>query len=157
MFPNWTSITVNESPVYINNLEKEQSYELQIACNCLGNTRSEYSTTLSFETQNPHELTLQNGTVSDGRTELEEKITVGLQSYPNPTNGILFIEFYEEDAMNKIVTVYDMTGRSVFQKSLETQKGANRHEINLSEKVAGRYIVELSGTNQALKQSIILY
>lgn len=161
---NWTSITINESPIFINNLEQEQSYELQIACNCVG-TQSEYSKTVSFDTKTPHELTLEGGstnnldgrTTLDGRAELEEEVIVGLQSYPNPTNGILFIEFFEEEATNKVIRVYNMTGKMVHQQAIDAPKGTNRHKIDLSKKTAGRYIVEVSGTNQSLKQSIILY
>ncbi len=152
----WKTITATESPLFINDLEEAQTYEIQVACNCTGK-QGEFSENISFYTQNPHDITSESGLASqDGRSEIQKNI-VGLQAYPNPSNGRFYLSFSKEEANNSVLSVYDILGRLVYNQNLTTQEGVNRFEIDLSQQAKGRYILELSETNQSLKQSILLY
>ncbi|MEZ4883328.1 MAG: S8 family serine peptidase [Chitinophagales bacterium] len=155
----WKSLTTVEIPVFIDNLEEEQSYELQVACNCFGK-QSEYSATVGFFTKSAYQINTEDKpTIAGEKEEIEqiEAYVPGLQAFPNPSNGQLFVEYLEEKATQVNLNVYDLLGRLVSSQNLPVEEGLNRFELDLSTQPKGRYIVELAGTNQPLKQSIIIY
>ena len=62
--------------------------------------------------------------------------------YPNPTTGAFTLELNGLDEREKIrVDIYGMKGESVFSTELS---GATKHELTLSGKPAGIYLVKVS-------------
>ena len=63
--------------------------------------------------------------------------------YPNPASSIVNIAFQGNQSLNIAVAMYDITGRSVQQTTLNTQSSAN---INVSGLPSGIYILTMTDT-----------
>lgn len=91
-------------------------------------------------------ITIVVGTVGFG----DEKASVNIKAYPNPTNDIVYIEMDNWENISTI-QVYDINGRIVANQTVNS----NKTEISLNEVVAGQYFVQLFNKNgTAAKESI---
>lgn len=70
--------------------------------------------------------------------------------YPNPTNGSIFIK---SNNNLKSVTIYDITGKIVLDRRLESSQLST--EINLSSFTTGLYIVSLESHSSTINKRII--
>ncbi len=70
--------------------------------------------------------------------------------YPNPTNGnTINLKAYLEQDTNVVLDIYDIQGRTVLSKNLETQKqGELNQELNISSLNQGTYILKINYDNQ---------
>ncbi|WP_298956083.1 reprolysin-like metallopeptidase [uncultured Nonlabens sp.] len=78
-----------------------------------------------------------------------------LSIYPNPSNGNLNILFDNASSNNVGVTVFDLSGRSVFKRSYETSNSFNQN-INLGAVSAGMYLVNIVDGNRTITKKIIV-
>ena len=66
--------------------------------------------------------------------------------YPNPTKGLVNLEYYLPEQMDQVTaTVYDLQGRKVYAQQLTTSVGSNESTLQLSKLRTGSYIVLMSG------------
>jgi hypothetical protein len=56
----------------------------------------------------------------------------GVNVYPNPTDGKLFVDFKTENSGNVIFQVYDVVGRLVLQEEKFLKEGYQHSEMNIS-------------------------
>jgi hypothetical protein len=77
-----------------------------------------------------------NCRISEGGT-LETKV------YPNPTSGLLMVEFSSYAGGQYNLTVTDITGRVVMVNDLKSVSGKNQHEIDLGFANSGLYMLYL--------------
>lgn len=75
-----------------------------------------------------------------------------LSIYPNPSNGILNIQF-EKSFKNGDIRVTDMTGRTVYSNKLTY---ASTQQINLSNLSNGVYIISLELDNENISKKIVI-
>jgi hypothetical protein len=66
-----------------------------------------------------------------------------LQVYPNPTTGLLTLDFNSANGGQYGITVTDLSGRVVLSKDLKANSGRNQHEIDLGFTNAGLYMIYL--------------
>lgn len=85
--------------------------------------------------------------ISDGK-EVNETIT--LSFYPNPTEGILNLEFNKTDVQNIHYMILDMNGRMIKEASLDVEK-----RINLSQLPSATYLVRVVVGGQEFVKQII--
>jgi len=64
-----------------------------------------------------------------------------LEVYPNPTTGLLTLEFNSKFGGQYNVTVTDLSGRVVLVTDLKAASGRNQHEIDLGFANAGMYMI----------------
>jgi hypothetical protein len=67
--------------------------------------------------------------------------------YPNPTTGMLTIEFNSYVGGNYNLTVTDLAGRVVMVEDLKAHSGNNRHEMDLGFVNRGIYILHIKDEN----------
>ncbi|MBK6478058.1 MAG: T9SS type A sorting domain-containing protein [Saprospiraceae bacterium] len=67
-----------------------------------------------------------------------------MEAYPNPVKGKLEIVFNSNTESNVRLEIYDILGRSVFNKGLQFRNGSNYLDLNMSEYTPGTYIVRVS-------------
>lgn len=63
-----------------------------------------------------------------------------IRVYPNPSGDIFYLDLTEESAMGAKVRVIDLKGNVILEKQLV----ASRLELNLSDEVAGLYLLEIT-------------
>ncbi|MDQ3109553.1 MAG: T9SS type A sorting domain-containing protein [Bacteroidota bacterium] len=72
----------------------------------------------------------------------ESKIESALFAYPNPTEGIVTIDFQSEDESVEIL-VLDYTGRIISDQQIQTERTMKSVNIDLSGNAAGIYFVQM--------------
>ena len=73
--------------------------------------------------------------------------------FPNPSNGLF--KFYLESKNNIEVSIFDMTGKLLFNKSINSSN-ANVHDINLAMLAKGVYILKVNDGNFKKSKKIII-
>ncbi|MBW8683126.1 LamG-like jellyroll fold domain-containing protein [Chitinophaga rhizophila] len=63
--------------------------------------------------------------------------------YPNPTEGFLSLDINTSIPAVTTVTVTDMSGRRVYQKTTQLNQGSTREALNLTALPAGTYILDI--------------
>ena len=97
------------------------------------------------------EVCVQNVTpLSNESFELDN-----LSIYPNPSNGNFNVLFDNASSNNVGVTVFDLSGRSVFKRSYETSSSFNQN-INLGAVSAGMYLVNIVDGSRTITKKIIV-
>jgi hypothetical protein len=91
--------------------------------------------------------------VSDGNA-VEDFLMEGVSIYPNPTNGILSIDFINT-YNNARIRIINVTGQVVYSKYQGTLSGVKTLDLGGFEK--GIYILSIKGDNINLTYKVILY
>ncbi len=77
--------------------------------------------------------------------ELKSKQVSHLKTYPNPatfeTNLVLTTTINSAAS----VSVWDTSGRQVYEQRISIQEGFNKHRIDVSQMPAGAYILRIEG------------
>jgi hypothetical protein len=90
-------------------------------------------------------------TISVTGTDIATNNSQSFTLYPNPAHGIITIQL-DAESSTKLLTIYDVTGRIVYQKTLHSQK----EDIDLSHLNYGVYEVKINLDNRTLHQRLIL-
>jgi hypothetical protein len=72
-----------------------------------------------------------------------QKIVMG----PNPTQGKLILTANMNTSVSLLITVIDMSGRTILSKPWEVKTGLNSQSINLSGHPAGTYLIQVKGAD----------
>ncbi len=78
-----------------------------------------------------------------------------LSAYPNPTSGKVIIEFNSETETNVILTITDITGKSVMNEIISAGEGSNTKDLDLGNLAKGIYMLSLK-TDELVSQTIRL-
>ena len=80
----------------------------------------------------------------EGSLELKEDISSLFEAFPNPTNGIFHVSFYNDDIKNVHYSITDILGTKVIESNAHSQ-----FDLNLENFPSGIYLLTLStGTLQ---------
>lgn len=109
------------------------NYEWQIRAICNAGGNQPYSALDTF-TIVPERL----ASLTEGDDEF------GFNLYPNPTNGLVSIEFARDVEATVTFNVFDLTGKTVFNRTFASQRGLNRLSLDLSGLETGVYLTTLS-------------
>jgi subtilisin-like proprotein convertase family protein len=82
-----------------------------------------------------------NCRISSGTEPIDSKV------YPNPTSGMLMVEFTSSASANFEIQVSDLTGRTVLAENVKATQGINQHEVNLTSFNKGIYMLTLKDEN----------
>ncbi|GAB4251602.1 MAG: hypothetical protein Kow0079_05680 [Vicingaceae bacterium] len=80
-----------------------------------------------------------------GIEELE--VIYGFKIYPNPNNGLFNIQWNSNENTQTLIEVYDLMGKLLFEKSLNTSKGSNTNSFDFSGYSNGVYFVKITSDN----------
>lgn len=120
---------------------------MRITADYVGNTISPCGSPSFGQTEDY--TVISQGTI--GIAEEVEKIK--LKVYPNPTNGLVTIEYSFGNNENLTIFISDMLGREI-QKIVSN--GENKQVINLSALPKGIYFIEASSGEKRLTKKLIL-
>ena len=85
---------------------------------------------------------LNNGVLSTIDAPFQNKNLQFLNLFPNPTEGVVNLEYYLPEQMDGVVAkVYDMLGRLVHIQVLENREGISKTPMELNRLKTGNYIV----------------
>jgi Secretion system C-terminal sorting domain/PKD-like domain len=100
-----------------------------------------------------------NGCVTASSTlEIKGSATEFLWVYPNPNSGQFVVRFYNQPGEQVTVNVYDALGQVVFQKRVVTGAPYTRLDVDLRNKAAGYYMVNVmdaSGKTLGAKRVLV--
>lgn len=82
--------------------------------------------------------------------------TLGMEAYPNPTNGLINISFSLPNDENYRLVLIDMTGRVVYEESNTAKEGLNQLHWDMSTYQTGMYILSLQSDSGKSKTRIIV-
>jgi hypothetical protein len=146
----WTIVSsVSTNSFRITGLTPGFSYGVRVRANCLNcpasdNNRSQYSDLVSFSVDN------LRGEVSDATSVTNYTV------YPNPTTGVLNVDFETLTGGNLEVRVLDLAGRVVTRTAVETLAGSNSFSVDLSGNPAGIYMLQLQQGERVETVKVIL-
>ncbi|HAD13220.1 MAG TPA: hypothetical protein DCF33_12385 [Saprospirales bacterium] len=80
---------------------------------------------------------------------------VSLEAYPNPTYGMVNINF-EAEAIPTTVRIFDMEGKAVFSRELPQFGGTYAEQVNLFGQKAGNYVISVQQGDKVRSKQITL-
>jgi PKD repeat protein len=87
---------------------------------------------------------------------VDENKTVGLELYPNPTNGILNLNISADQFNNASLSIIDAVGKEIYHQDGLNIDGSYSTSVDLSEQPQGIYFVILKSDNQRASKKIFL-
>jgi hypothetical protein len=64
--------------------------------------------------------------------------------YPNPTNGVMYVELQTEIQSQVMLQVTDITGKFIMQQQVEVVPGTNKYSVDLKHLAAGSYVANIT-------------
>lgn len=80
----------------------------------------------------------------------------GLNAYPNPVDGTLFLEFGKDIDDVISLTVTDVTGKVVKSEGLNNVAAGSRHAIDMTDMTSGSYIVRIQSDKGSWTNKIMV-
>ena len=77
--------------------------------------------------------------------------TIDCSLFPNPGNGLFYIDYTGHKTENVLVSVYDELGRNVHREKWLTNSGNNFKQIDLKKLNSGIYFVNISSSASSSK------
>jgi len=93
--------------------------------------------------------------VQCGAVGIDELAGVGFRMYPNPTEGLLYVELTEATAKPLGILVYDVTGRQVLNVPVNALT-AGTNTIDLAALQNGQYLVQVTTAEQVVAQRVLV-
>ncbi len=87
---------------------------------------------------------------------VDENAYNNLNVYPNPTNGLLSINFDIEKANDVKVIVSNINGQVVYQENINTLNGVYHNSIDLSNQAKGVYMLSIVSSKGKTDKKIVL-
>jgi uncharacterized protein YjdB len=79
-----------------------------------------------------------------------------LHVYPNPTNGLLNIQWSELSVKNADITITDVVGRLVYKLPMELPTESGEQQIDVKGLVNGIYLISIKGRNINYSSKLII-
>ncbi|MEM1320459.1 MAG: M43 family zinc metalloprotease [Bacteroidota bacterium] len=80
-----------------------------------------------------------------------------MKVFPNPTRGLLNVNFDQKEAGDVTISVIDIVGREVYRDRVNAMEGRNDYRIDTGRMDAGSYVLRLSSVaGQQTKQFVVL-
>ncbi len=103
-----------------------------------------YNAGSCYATSLPSTVYLIYNTREAGFADASED-AMNLVTYPNPSNGQFNVSFNCEKEQSCLISIYDLSGRMVMERTIETITGNNLVEMNTPSLSSGIYLMRLSG------------
>ena len=101
----------------------------------------------------------KNNTANVFLTPAEQKLFCKIDKtniYPNPTTGIVNVQFAAIKAGRYTIEVYDMHSRVVKKAEINVTAGKNNTKMDLKNLSKGSYLVKISGDSSITTEKILL-
>lgn len=81
------------------------------------------------------------GPISAGCNSLNEMI---IKTFPNPSGNEFYVELISPEATSTVITIIDAQGKSVYTRTVETEKGTNLYTFESLNVLPGMYYIQIS-------------
>jgi len=91
------------------------------------------------------------------QSQVSETMEATAALYPNPTSGKTTVKFESANSAKYVISVVDVTGRTIISDEIAAAEGINTHELDLSKVAKGIYLVRMESTgmqSQLLKVTV---
>ncbi len=90
------------------------------------------------------------------KTEQDTEQAFNVEVYPNPAQGSVTVEYSKDKSGETLITVYDITGKTGFIRTVKQPAGINKIKIDTRLFENGIYLLHLSTSNQtAVKRFVV--
>ncbi len=87
----------------------------------------------------------------------EEPLREGeMHVYPNPSNGLFYVEFKNPANQDFMIDVYNMNGLKVYSRNYESTADHVWVELNIVDQPSGIYFIFLNGTGLNIKEKVLI-
>ena len=86
---------------------------------------------------------------------LESVLDKGFGIYPNPSSGIFNVRFNDTWKGNVDLRVLDIFGRSQYQRNIDNSSGQVEHQVDISNKSDGIFVIELVMDNKKVIKKVV--
>ena len=90
----------------------------------------------------------------DGSDIMEDVLSI--ETYPNPTDGILNVSINRATTDNMVINIADITGRIVMTQNIYSQETSFNETLNLSSLTAGIYTITFESADSREIQKLII-
>ena len=95
-------------------------------------------------------------TVTNLSTDIFDNTISDVSIYPNPTNGLINIDFNVISSLNLEIRINNIIGERLFFNTLKSFEGVYSKRIDISDYSKGMYFLEIESENRMIKKKIIL-
>lgn len=86
----------------------------------------------------------------------ENRMLNAAQVYPNPTDGLLYLQLHVNEATAIKIQLRNSLGQLMLQESLQMEAGVQQHQMQLMHLPAGIYFLQLNSTNgQSVRRVVV--
>lgn len=132
--------------IYITGLNSNANYEYRVRARCNDDTFSAYSDKYFFSTNPNNQVRLMNE---------EENNINQINIYPNPIREQLNINYSSATESETIISIMNISGKTVQQQITDVNQGANTLQMNTSSLPKGYYIISIQNNGQVHSQKFI--
>ncbi len=93
---------------------------------------------------------------TEGGIGIDENFEERLTVYPNPSNGLVNIEFNLAEPAKIRLSIMDLLGQSYSDRELQLNDGLNREQLNASELANGIYLIRIEKEGEIFTRKLIL-
>jgi hypothetical protein len=79
----------------------------------------------------------------------------GILMTPNPTSGVVSIQFYPNPTNLRGIAIFDFNGRKIIERQIGNNGGANRYDFDLGPYASGIYTVRVVYTDKTVTQKVL--
>lgn len=114
-----------------------------------GNTHSKTISELSY-----FKFDENSSAIGELPSKTQESI---VNIYPNPTNGIINVDFSVNEKDDFVIEVYDMSGKLILSEKYNYQQlGIHHSSINLNEFEKGAYLCVVKNSTRKISKKLII-
>lgn len=150
------NVTINGSKIYLD-VDSEYKYGDEIEVSYVKGSSVILDTSgneIESFSSLPVENLIEEDAVATGIDPETDIIDVAV--YPNPSNGIFKIKASNLKSSSCVLSIFDLTGKQIISKQLNTNGAYLEETINLSYIIKGTYIVRLVGDVELYRSKIII-
>ncbi len=132
-----------------NSLQAGQDYQWRVRCGCSNNP-------LIAGPWSPYDqfslASARGSMTSAANVDSDEEVVIA----PNPANGFAQVFLNSTESLNGVISLFDITGKMVFQQNVALSKGANTLQLDLTEYNSGLYLLTTQWGNRVFQSKLII-
>jgi hypothetical protein len=82
------------------------------------------------------------------QSQVSETMGATATLYPNPTSGKTTVKFESTNSAKYVISVIDVTGRTIISDEVTAAEGINMHELDLTKVAKGVYLVRMESEGE---------
>ncbi|MEM6804254.1 MAG: PKD domain-containing protein [Bacteroidota bacterium] len=149
---------------FLNNSTPEVDYNWDFGD---GNTSKEAHPFHSYDSSGIYLVSLEASTLCGADTssieiEVSSATSIGpdellsIQVYPNPSDGVFYLEYEDIRAKKMEIEVFDIRGKRIWSQSIQSPANKSKEQINLKGSPPGVYLLNITTEDQRFVKKITL-